>query len=233
MGFLDHSTNNIILDAVLTDEGRRLLAANQGNFRVAYFALADDEVDYSLITKFGRAIGKEKIMKNTPIFEAQTNANLALKNRLLSLQDPTVDRLPITQVQIDGTASIRLSRLSAGANNSSQTVNVRQRMANGASPPAGTFDSSYIVMLPDRFVKAAGGETPFNMDQITRTASYEFELPSGATEINFTVQISAGLDDEMFDAFGDQGNKDQISSIMTVVGNQTGFRRDIPITIVK
>ena len=67
MGFLDHSTNNIILDAVLTDAGRRQLAANRGDFRIAYFSLADDEVDYSLITKFGRAIGKEKISKNTPL----------------------------------------------------------------------------------------------------------------------------------------------------------------------
>ena len=83
MGFLDHSTNNIILDAVLTNDGRRLLSANQGTFRVAYFSLADDEVDYSLVTRFGRAIGKEKIMKNTPVFEAQTNSAVALKNRLL------------------------------------------------------------------------------------------------------------------------------------------------------
>ena len=69
MGFLDHSTNNIILDAVLTDAGRRQLAANRGDFRIAYFSLADDEVDYGLITKFGRAIGKEKISKNTPILK--------------------------------------------------------------------------------------------------------------------------------------------------------------------
>lgn len=72
MGFLDHSTNNIIIDAVLTDTGRRLLADNQGKFRIAFFSLGDDEVDYSIIEKFGRAVGKEKIVKNTPVFEAQT-----------------------------------------------------------------------------------------------------------------------------------------------------------------
>ena len=38
MGFLDHSTNNIIIDAVLTDRGRELLAANDGSFRIVKFA---------------------------------------------------------------------------------------------------------------------------------------------------------------------------------------------------
>ena len=60
MGFLDHSTNNIVIDAVLTDEGRHVLATNPGAFNLAYFCLGDDEVDYTLIQKFGRAVGKKK-----------------------------------------------------------------------------------------------------------------------------------------------------------------------------
>ena len=72
MGFLDHSTNNIIIDAVLTDTGRRYLARNDGSFSIVKFALGDDEVDYSTISKYGRTVGKERIEKNTPVFEAQT-----------------------------------------------------------------------------------------------------------------------------------------------------------------
>ena len=49
MAFLDNS-GDIILDAVLTDEGRRRLAQGNGSFRISKFALADDEVDYSLYT---------------------------------------------------------------------------------------------------------------------------------------------------------------------------------------
>ena len=45
MGFLDNSTNNIIVDAVLTDLGREKLAAQQ--FDIAKFAFGDDEVDYA------------------------------------------------------------------------------------------------------------------------------------------------------------------------------------------
>ena len=69
MGFLDHSSNNIILDAVLTDKGRELLARNDGSFSIEKFALGDDEIDYSIIKQFGRTIGKEKIDNLNKIFE--------------------------------------------------------------------------------------------------------------------------------------------------------------------
>ena len=51
MGFLDHSTNNIILDAVLTDTGRMRLAKGDGSFKISKFALGDDEIDYGLFNK--------------------------------------------------------------------------------------------------------------------------------------------------------------------------------------
>ena len=61
MGFLDHTTNNIVIDAVLTERGRELLSQNNGSFQVTSFAFGDDEVDYSNVVKYGRQMGKEKI----------------------------------------------------------------------------------------------------------------------------------------------------------------------------
>ena len=78
MGFLDHSTNNIIIDDVLTDKGRERLAKNNGTFRISHYSFGDDEVDYTIIKKFGRTVGKEKIEKNTPVFEAQTISSVGL-----------------------------------------------------------------------------------------------------------------------------------------------------------
>lgn len=235
MGFLDHSTNNIILDAVLTDAGRRQLAANRGDFRIAYFSLADDEVDYSLITKFGRAIGKEKISKNTPIFEAQTNAQIALKNRLLSLPDPTVTRLPTISATVSGTESVTLSRLTVS--NQEATVSLEQSISGGATIPDGAADSSFTIIVPDRFVNLPN-RSFFAIDEISRMASYTLVAggsrnSSGGANTNFAVRIASGLDDEMFDGFGDQGNKSQISSVITIIGNQTGFRKDVQLTITK
>jgi len=45
MAFLKND-GDIILDAVLTDLGRRRMA--EGNFRITKFGLGDDEIDYSL-----------------------------------------------------------------------------------------------------------------------------------------------------------------------------------------
>lgn len=234
MGFLDHSTNNIILDAVLTDAGRRQLAANRGDFQIAYFSLADDEVDYGLITKFGRAIGKEKISKNTPIFEAQTNAQIALKNRLLSLPDPTVDRLPTISATVDGTEAVTLSQFTA--QRQTAVIRLQQTIDSGVIPD-GAVDSSFTLIVPDRFIKVPGAD-PNALDEITRMASYDIiaagsRNQSGGADTQFTVRVSPGLDSEMFDAFGDQGNKTQITSILTIVGNQTGFRKDVLVTITQ
>ena len=94
MGFLNQTTNNIIVDAVLTDLGRQFLARNDGSFNIVKFALADNEVDYTIIQQYGRLVGKDKIEKNTPVFEASTNANIALKYKLVSVSNPVLTILP-------------------------------------------------------------------------------------------------------------------------------------------
>ena len=48
MAFLDNS-GDIILDAVLTETGRRRMA--QGNFIIVKFGIGDDEIDNSLYDK--------------------------------------------------------------------------------------------------------------------------------------------------------------------------------------
>ena len=47
MAFLDNS-GDIILDAVLTDHGRKLLAKGDGSFQITKFALGDEEINYGL-----------------------------------------------------------------------------------------------------------------------------------------------------------------------------------------
>ena len=155
MGFLDHSTNNIIIDAVLTDVGRRKLADNNGSFRIAFFSLADDEVDYTIIEKFGRTVGKEKITKNTPVFEAQTKGDLALKYRMLTLPDPTIIRLPF--LTLDGSTGLANNTISFNRNNNtSRDVKVEQRTQDDSIIPDGTSDVTFTVMVPDRFLFITG-----------------------------------------------------------------------------
>ena len=46
MGYLNNSV--ITVDAILTKKGRELLARGDGSFKITQFALADDEIDYTL-----------------------------------------------------------------------------------------------------------------------------------------------------------------------------------------
>tara|TARA_R110002153_G_scaffold116571_1_gene260245 strand:- start:112 stop:798 length:687 start_codon:yes stop_codon:yes gene_type:complete len=118
MGFLDHSTNNIVVDAVLTDLGRQALARNDGSFSIYQFALGDDEIDYSIIQQFGRTVGKEKIEKNTPVMEALTVGSLGLKNPLVSVSNEFLTHLPTLtltgkdkQITFDRVSNVSMSTL--------------------------------------------------------------------------------------------------------------------------
>tara|TARA_R110000824_G_scaffold260108_1_gene448764 strand:+ start:27986 stop:28963 length:978 start_codon:yes stop_codon:yes gene_type:complete len=82
MAFLNNS-GDIILDAVLTVHGRKSLA--NGTFRVAKFALGDDEINYGLYDKTntsGSAYYDLSILK-MPVEIAFTKDDISQKSRLI------------------------------------------------------------------------------------------------------------------------------------------------------
>ena len=99
MAFLDNS-GDIILDAVLTDTGRMRLARGDGSFKIAKFALGDDEIDYESYNgdhSSGSAYYDLEILQ-TPIFEAFTNNSATMKTKLVSLSNNNLLYLPITKI---------------------------------------------------------------------------------------------------------------------------------------
>tara|TARA_R110000796_G_scaffold49409_2_gene117925 strand:+ start:479 stop:1456 length:978 start_codon:yes stop_codon:yes gene_type:complete len=96
MGFLDNS-GDIILDAVLTDLGRKRLAEGNGRFNISKFALGDDEIDYGLYDK-NNASGSSYYDINilqTPVLESFTNNMSSMKSRLLSYSRNDLLYLPV------------------------------------------------------------------------------------------------------------------------------------------
>ncbi len=97
MGFLDNS-GDIILDAVLTDLGRKRMA--DGNFRITKFAFGDDEVDYSLYNAnhpSGSAYFDLEILQS-PVMEAATKAASTIKYGLLSITRTDLVYMPVLKV---------------------------------------------------------------------------------------------------------------------------------------
>lgn len=99
MAFLDNS-GDIILDAVLTDTGRYRLAKGDGSFRVAKFALGDDEINYKLYDK-NNASGSayyDLSLLQTPILEAITDNASGLKSKLMTISRNNLLFLPILKL---------------------------------------------------------------------------------------------------------------------------------------
>ena len=97
MGFLDNS-GDIILDAVLTDIGRKRMA--DGEFRITKFALGDDEVDYSLYNAShpsGSAYFDLEILQS-PVMEAATKVTSTIKYGLLSITRTDIVYMPVLKI---------------------------------------------------------------------------------------------------------------------------------------
>lgn len=236
MGFLDHATNNIIIDAVLTDTGRAFLARNDGSFSIVKFALGDDEVDYTIIEKFGRTVGKEKIEKNTPIFEAQTSGNLALKHKLISISNPNLIRLPSLTLAGSGLDSTgtTLSMTRTGSASSVDIV-VSQQIQNESNIDVELRDQAVTVKVPSRFLQLKG-LTPDNVDS-DNVATYILTRNATTTAIggsNFTVPLEVkSITDSQFLVYGNASNKAVISSVVSITGIQSGAVKEFEVKISK
>lgn len=234
MGFLDNSTNNIILDAVLTDVGRQFLARNDGSFSIHKFALGDDEVNYGIISKYGRTVGAEKIEKNTPIFEGLTNQAIAQKYRLISISNPNLLRLPVMALSGDANVSGLNNLITLGLN-TQQTANVtvQQTIQNETTIDVELRDQTFIVEVPNLFMQILKN-TPENIDGYQRATYILTRSPAensfGGSSVQFTVSVKS-LTNALFQVYGTTADKTIINAYMKVTGVQSGAVQDIGIVI--
>ena len=225
MGFLDHSTNNIIIDAVLTDRGRELLAANDGTFTIARYAFGDDEVDYTIIKKFGRTIGKEKIEKNTPVFEAQTVASLALRHPIVSYSDPNLIALPT--LSLDTTLAVveqnKPLRVVMKQEIDSDKVTDRQRLLLQVS--------MFQVAVDGRFLRLTGARSRARKEPFGFGLIYDVAARSGAgnvlSQIGFALAyVGTG---SRFTQLQDSNGI--VKTTVKVTGNSTGISETFEVSV--
>jgi len=235
MGFLDHSTNNIIVDAVLTDAGRRALARNDGSFQVYQFALGDDEVDYSIITTFGKTVGKEKIEKNTPIMEALTAGSLALKNKIVSIDNEYVSYFPIFTINAgasDGNSYTTYQRTGTATNSKTKSISIE------VQPAAGTpeidpqlIDSAFRVEMNHIFLKIDGDQP--DVIYSDNIAVYEVDAEPGSSNITSTASFNMslkGITDTTFNIYAtSSGNF--IKTYVKVTGINSGISQTFEVRI--
>jgi len=233
MGFLQNDTNNIIVDAVLTDVGREFLSRNDGSFSIVKFSFGDDEVDYGIITKFGRTVGKEKIEKNTPVLEASTSGNFAQKYRTISLSNPNLLRLP--NLTLTG-PNVTNNILSLGRTTTkSSTLTVTQVIQNESTIDVELRDQAFLVEMNSLFLQVQG-DTPDNVDGynraiyiLTRDAG---ESDVGGSTLTATVQVKA-ITNSQFTTYGSTQNKNVIRTFVRITGVQSGAVKEFEVQIDK
>lgn len=235
MGFLQNDTNNILLDAVLTDKGREFLSRNDGSFSIVKFAPGDDEVDYTIIQKFGRTVGKEKIEKNTPVFEALTNQSLAQKYRLISVSNPNLIRLPNIEFSGEGVDTATNVVSIGNTTQKQRTLTFSQTIQDETSINVELRDQAFVVEMNNQFLQVVGS-SPDDIDGqqratyiLTRDAG---ETSVGGSRITLTLATKA-ITESQFQIFGATYNKNLISTFVKLTGVQSGTVVEFEVQINK
>lgn len=229
MGFLNNTTNNIVIDAVLTDYGRRALSRNDGSFSIVKFALGDDEVDYTILTQYGNAVGREKIIKNTPILEASTSATYGIRSKLLSSAAQTANIGYLKSLQ---KTSYSLDLVNTKTDN----VQISQETSTGLTVPTDLTNQVYVVKLDNRFLSVRG-RTPrmVTSDQqahyyINRDAA--LNLYNGS-KVTFDLDIKSSITSATFSTYGTTATSDLIRTYVTISGKESGQSITVEVEISK
>ena len=203
MAYLNNA--EITVDAILTKKGREKLAAGEG-LNISKFALGDDEVDYTLYEPAhpkGSAY-YDSAIKAIPILEASPDETQVLRYKLVTLPKGTT-QIPIVSL---GIPSIGVYQ------------NEGQVSISPTTSPAGNTNAGYTVVLADQRAgtlsvsqgAAGAGTVPVFLGE----------------EITTTAQVVNGLS---FSFTPNPSLTTNISTTITVYGNETGGSQTIPVTV--
>jgi hypothetical protein len=215
MGYLNNTI--VTVDAILTTKGRQLMAQNNGTFRITQFALADDEIDYTLYNPnhpSGSAYYGEAI-DNMPLLEAFPQENQTMKYKLVTLPRGTA-KLPILDLGLPA-------------------IVIKQGVSLAITPQTlnylggNTFETSgYTATIGDvrtmQTFEGVGINTPAATALNTTTT---LGTSVSKTVVGTTINLRATTVNTLF------GNNTALYTTLTVVGRDSGARLSIPVTVTK
>jgi hypothetical protein len=215
MGYLNNAV--VTVDAILTTKGRQLLAKNDGSFRITQFALADDEVDYTLYNPnhpSGSAYYGEAIV-NMPLLEAFPQETQIMKYKLVTLPRGTA-KMPILDL---GYSAIVIKQ-GASLAITPQTLNY---FGGNTFETSGYTATISDVRLMSTF-EGVGINTP-SAQALNSTTTLGTNVSK--TVVGTTINLRATTVNTLF------GSNTQLQATLTVEGRDSGARLTIPITVTK
>ncbi len=207
MAYIDNQT--ITVDAVLTQKGRQLLAQN-GNLNITSFALADDEIDYTLYNPNnpnGSAF-YDIALRNTPIFEPLTDETQVMKYKLVTLNQG-VTSIPVITIAQD---KILVTKDYTGDIVISPSTN-----------PAYNLQAGYTAILGNKNVGILIVQQTNAINSVSNT------VPTFAGDINIaSAQVVVG---NVFRFVPNSGLGTTTTTNLTIIGNESGGSTSIEVTV--
>ena len=214
MGYLNNSV--VTIDAILTDTGRQLLAQNDGSFRITQFALADDEIDYTLYNPLhpsGSAYYGQAI-ENMPLLEAFPQATQVMKYKLVTLPRGTA-KMPILDL---GYSAIVIKQ-GASLAITPQTLNYLG---------GNTYETSgYTATISDVRLFSTFEGVGINTPQAQALNTTTLGTSVSKTVVGTTINIKATTINTLF------GSNTSLQATLTVEGRDSGARLTIPVTVTQ
>jgi len=214
MGYLNNTI--VTVDAILTDVGRQLLAQQNGQFQITQFALADDEIDYTLYNPnnpsgsayYGQAI------ENMPLLEAFPQATQVMKYKLVTLPRGTA-KMPILDL---GYSAIVIKQ-GASLAITPQTLNYLG---------GNTYETSgYTTTISDVRLFSTFEGVGINTPQAQALNTTTLGTSVSKTVVGTTINIKATTINTLF------GSNTSLQATLTVEGRDSGARLTIPVTVTQ
>lgn len=220
MGYLNNQT--VTVDAILTTKGRELLAKGEQYFKITKFALADDEVDYTLYD-VTHPLGSNyygQVIENMPILEAFPDTDQLMKHKLITLPRGS-KYIPLIRVSADTITLTSLARSSTILPKTSQVANGNQLL--GYTAILGDSTVANLRVTPGAEVAAAAGSVPtflgddgtarsvsvvgysFDVNYISQTANRTTSLIIIGNETGGRVTITINANQDMAYSSTDSG----------------------------
>jgi hypothetical protein len=214
MGYLNNSV--ITVDAILTTKGRQLLAQNDGSFRITQFALADDEIDYTMYNPnhpSGSSYYGEAIL-NMPLLEAFPLETQIMKYKLVTLPRGTA-KLPI----------LSIPPVIAQAQGSSYSITPQTLNYFGGN----TFESAgYTFTISDvRLFSTFEGVGINTTSAQTLNSTTTLGTNVSKTVIGTSLNMRFTTVNTLF------STNDRLYATLTVEGRDSGARVTIPVEVKK
>jgi len=220
MGYLNNQV--VTIDAILTNKGRELLAKNDGSFRITQFALADDEIDYTLYNPThpsGSSFYGEAI-QNMPLLEAFPIETQIMKYKLATLPRGTA-KLPVLDLGYSAVTLVQGASLAI----TPQTLNY---LGNNQTYETSGYSATISdVRLFSTFTGVGINTAAANSANASATSTSTSTLGTNVsvTVIGSQINLRATTVNTLF------GSQTQLSATLTIVGLDSGARLTIPVII--